>query len=134
MTFNAKTIKFIIGFCILGFAFLFVTYLSGCIIIGKHVREYCEDAQSRYPGDCVQALEARVMDEGSSYKDRNSAIWAIGQLGDARAIETLNEIETQAEERTMQTCRLSDEICAYEIFKAKKLVEGGFNATAWVWR
>ncbi|MCB1127251.1 MAG: hypothetical protein KDM81_12190, partial [Verrucomicrobiae bacterium] len=60
-------------------------YLAICVWIGMGVRAQVAQAQSQYAGDPVEALMALVADEGQPLKDRDYAIWALGQLADERA-------------------------------------------------
>ncbi len=111
------------------FAGIFV-YTS--ISIGNSVGQYCTAAQSSCnEKDCVSALIKVVEDEDNSFKERNSAIWALGQLGDKRALSTLEEMYTgNIPHRESYNAGISQ----YELKKAIKLLKGGFNATAPIWR
>lgn len=46
------------------------------------VKSLCKEAQSEYGGDCVEALIATIESDSHTFKEKNHAIWAIGQLGD----------------------------------------------------
>jgi len=59
---------------------------------------------------------------------RNHAIWALGQLGDKRALPSLEKLYTG------EPCDHSKYVCQYELKKAIKLCRGGLNITAWTWR
>ncbi|MFA5270114.1 MAG: HEAT repeat domain-containing protein [Patescibacteria group bacterium] len=71
--------------------FVFLLTLN---FIGYGVREQCNIAQGRYDGDCVEALSQYLDDENNGYYSRNSAIWALGQLGDERALPVLQKYYT----------------------------------------
>jgi len=111
----------------IGLGVLFVCFAvfwaSVVILIGQGVKERCKTAQERYDGDCVGALMARVDSEEESFGDRNEAVWALGQLGDKRALPILRKYYTGEE------CDHEKYLCQYELEKAIKLSEGGFNAT-----
>ncbi len=99
-----------------------VIFLAGTVIlIDQGVKERCETAQERYGGDCVEALMARVDSEGESFEDRNGAVWGLGQLGDERALLVLRKYYTG------EDCDHEKFLCQYELKKAIKLCEGGFN-------
>ena len=108
---------------------------GGCIAllavssyIGRQVRVAGESAKQRHAGDAVEALLACVEDSTLSLKERNHAIWALGQLGDRRALPVLRARQTG------QPCNHANRPCERELSKAIALIDGGVNVTAWVWR
>jgi len=101
-----------------------------CTMIGYEVKNQCTDSKAEYGGDCVEALISLLNDENKSFHSRNSAIWALGQLGDARALPVLEKYFTgNIPERES----LDGGISQYELKKAIKLAGGGLNLTAWAW-
>jgi hypothetical protein len=115
-----------VGLCI---ALLFL--VIGVTWIGVDVKSQCETAQSDYGGDCVGALVALVQDADRGYRNRNSAIWALGQLGDSRAQAALQELYTGIiPPREPLDAGLSQ----YELRKAIDLTGGGQNPLAAFWR
>lgn len=95
-------------------------------LIGLDVSQKCEIAQDRYEGDCVEALIAYIEDEDNSYRSRNSAIWALGQIGDGRALPVLDSYYTgEIPDRES----LDETISQYELKKAINLTSEGFNIT-----
>ncbi len=110
--------------------FAFVTLLS-FNIIGYSVEDKCQTAQEKYGGDCVEALTAFLDDANNTFRSRNSAIWALGQLGDRRALPVLQGYRSAEGERSGP---LDRGISQYELEKAIRLIDGGFNATAFFWR
>jgi len=107
-------------------------FLLSVNIIGYSVKEKCQLAQDRYEGDCVEALIAFLDDGANSYRSRNSAIWALGQLGDSRALPTLRSYYTGYEGGPVT--RLTEGLSQYELKKAIALAEGGLNITVFFWR
>jgi len=107
---------------------MFFVYVISCSWIGVGVREKCVMAKEVYGGGCVEALVSFVDDEGNSLEDRNGAVWALGQLGDERALVVLNKYYTGGE------CDHDKYLCQHELKKAIKLCKGGFNVSALVWR
>jgi len=99
-------------------------------IIGYGVKERCQLAQEKYSGDCVHALTQYLEDEDNPFRGRNSAIWALGQLGDERALPALERLYTG---NIPPRESLSQGISQYELKKAIKLISG-FNITAFFWR
>lgn len=107
--------------------FFFVT----CSWIGYDVKKQCHDATKDYGGDCVESLTQLLNDEDRSFHERNSAIWALGQLGDSRALPILQSYYTG---NIPDREPLDETISQYELKKAVNLTSGGFNMGAWVWR
>ena len=109
-----------------------VVPLAGLVLvsleIGGDVDAISEYAMARYPGDRVEALLAVVDCDECSLRDRNRAVWALGQLGDERALPGLRR------HYTGQPCDHARRLCQRELEKAIDLAEGGFNATALLWR
>lgn len=126
---NLKTLL-IYGIIIGIIIFLFFFLITGTWI-GHSVKIHCQNAQKRYEGTCVQALIQSLDDESTPTEDRNHAIWALGQLGEKEALETLKKYytgEIPEKESFNQT------ISQYELRKAIKLIESGTNLGTWVWR
>ena len=94
------------------------------------VQRVCEKALREHPGDRVQALIACVDSREYSYHERNRAIWALGQLGDRRALPSLKD------HLTGQPCdHERDGFCQGELKDAIQKLEGGrFNLPAVLWR
>jgi hypothetical protein len=67
---------------VFGWTFAFAEIRAGVIGVAN-------SAMARYPGDRVEALSALVDCDYCSLSDRNHAIWALGQLRDARALPVL---------------------------------------------
>ena len=112
---------FLIGVSLSTFMFIIT-----CTLIGLDVNQRCEIAQDKYGGDCVEALISYLKDESNSYKLRNSAIWALGQIGDERALPALNSFYTGTIPKKEP---IDKTISQYELKKAINLASGGFNIT-----
>ncbi|MFC1638977.1 HEAT repeat domain-containing protein [Patescibacteria group bacterium] len=100
-------------------------------IVGYGAQERCRIAQERHSGDCTEALMVYLQDGSNGFRARNSAVWALGQLGDARALPLLKSYYVGVPDGREP---LDEAISQYELKKAIKLLEGGFNMTAWLWR
>jgi hypothetical protein len=137
-----KNIHYIFGFdrqqlaswflywLVLGVGLIVLVFLITGTWIGVEVKQHCLAATSHYQGDCVEALTHMVDDEQASYRERNYAIWSLGQLGDQRARATLEKHYTgniPAREP------YDDGLSQYEMRKALKLVDGGLNLTHLLW-
>ncbi|MDI9549450.1 MAG: HEAT repeat domain-containing protein [Chloroflexota bacterium] len=99
--------------------------------IGYEVRSQCRNATETYSGDCVAALVQLLDDEGNGFRERNNAIWALGQLGDSRALPALQRYYTGD---IPPREPIDETISQYELKKAINLTSGGVNAVAWLWR
>jgi len=116
---------------VVGASIVLLLFVISSSFIGYEVKTKCVQARDRYGGDCVEALSRVVDDESSSFSSRNSAVWALGQLGDARGLSVLEKYYTgNIPTRESWNGTLSQ----YELKKAIKLVSGGFNITAVAWR
>jgi hypothetical protein len=110
----------------IGMLFFVVT----CTVIGYEVKDVCEDAKDSYNANCVESLIMLLDDADQSFRSRNSAIWALGQLGDSRAVPVLERYYTGD---IPEKESLSGGISQYELKKAIKLASGGLNITTWAW-
>lgn len=123
--------NWVLYWVVVGVGAFVLLFLVTSTWIGVDVKQRCQLAQGKYEGDCVEALMATVEGEENSLRERNYAIWALGQLGDSRALPVLRKLYTgNIPDREPYDETLSQ----YEMKKAIKLLDGGFNATAWVWR
>jgi len=107
-------------------AFLLVAFVMICFSIRSSVKEITAEATQQYPGDRIEALITYVKTENHSLRQRNRAVWALGQIGDERALPTLEKSYTG------QPCDHDNSLCQRELQKAIKLCKGSFNATAWL--
>ena len=119
--------KRVLGYGILFcFAFVFVAYLMICFSIRSSVKEMSAAATKEYPGDRIEALITYVKSENHSLGQRNRAVWALGQIGDERALAILEKSYTGG------PCDHDNCLCQRGLQGAIKLCKGGFNATAWL--
>ncbi len=109
---------------LLGFAAL----VAASAYIRSEVRASGKWAQQHHPGEAVGALVACLEDSTLNLKERNRAIWALGQLGDRRALPALRQ------HHTGQPCDHAQALCQHELDKAIRLIDDGVNLTTWLWR
>jgi len=96
-----------------------------CAWIGYDVKSQCSDASARYQKEnCVEALTSLLTDEKQNFRSRNHAIWALGQLGDKRVLPLLEKYYTGI---IPDREPLDSVLSQYELQKAIKLLNGGFN-------
>lgn len=129
---KTKTIKEKLFYLIaIGASIFLLFFFIGSVWIGYEAKSLCQQAQWQYDGDCVEALIAQLDDEHQGFRDRNHAIWALGQMGDSRALPVLEKYYTgDIPDREP----LDDMISQYELKKAINLASGGTNITALMWR
>jgi HEAT repeat protein len=97
-----------------------------CFSIRSSAKEISAEATQQYPGDRIEALITYVESENHSLRQRNRTVWALGQIGDQRALPILTESYTGG------PCDHENCLCQGELQKAIKLCKGSFNATAWL--
>ncbi|MCL4367491.1 HEAT repeat domain-containing protein [Patescibacteria group bacterium] len=110
--------------------FLLFFFVTGTWI-GYDVKSQCRDAQREYGGDCVNSLITLLNDQNKDFRQRNNAIWALGQLGDKRALPILQSYYTGV---IPDKEPLGQTISQYELQKAINLADGGTNIAAFIWR
>ena len=137
---NIKQKLFLIG--AIGFSIFLLFFVIASFWIGREVKSRCQTTKGEYGDstsptasqgqvDCVEALIVQLNDENQGFRSRNSAIWALGQLGDNRALPVLQRYYTG---NIPSKEPLDKSISQYELKKAINLTNGGFNITAIFWR
>ncbi|MCA9372320.1 hypothetical protein KC726_05500 [Candidatus Woesebacteria bacterium] len=91
----------------------------------------CQQTKQEYTGDCVKRLIQQSQDESQTYKDRNDAIWALGQFADKRAEKPLSELYNGSVPSTKEP--YDTMLSQYELYKALKWIKRG-NITSWLHR
>ena len=120
-------VKRILGYGALScLAVLLIAFVLICWSIRSGVKEMSAEAVSQYPGDRVEALMAYVDSDHHSLRQRNRAVWALGQIGDTRALPVLEKYYTGG------PCDHANSLCQGELGKAIKACSGALNATAWL--
>ena len=90
-------------------------------------REMGTAATREFPGDRVEALMALVESDRHTLDQRNHAVWALGQLRDARALPVLQTYCTG------QPCDHARYLCQSELKKAIRLLKSeGFDPMRWL--
>ena len=106
-------------------AFIAIIYM----IIFTEVRNTCDRAIAAYQKDCVDSLVLVLESEDKSVKEKNDAIWALGQIADKRALPVLEKLYTgEIPEREP----LDKVISQYEIEKSIHWINEG-NWTSWMY-
>lgn len=130
---NIKAIKEKLFYLVaVGLSVFLLFFFITNIWIGHEAKRLCSEAKWEYKSsNCVDALIKTLDDEKQGYRTRNHAIWALGQLGDNRALPTLKKHYTG---NIPDREPLDDTISQYELEKSIRLLEGGINITAIFWR
>ena len=81
-------------------------------MIRSDVAEDVARAEREFQGDRVEALMALVDSDRHPFRERNRAIWALGQIADPRALPVLRKHYTGAE------CQHDKYLCQRELKKA----------------
>lgn len=115
-------------------ALLLIFFLAGVFLsfrtIYRGVKTNCQKARNEYGGDCVSSLLKSVQSEDKTIREKNSAVWALGQLADKRALPFLYELGKSLPEQ--KNCDRGQYLCKYEIQKAIEWCERG-NVTSWMY-
>jgi len=97
------------------------------------VKRTCEMAVREHPGDKVDALRMCVKSDkygydAHHYRMNNRVVWALGQLGDERALPFLRNLATD------RPCDHETNLCQGEIQQAiRKLESNAFNLPRFLW-
>lgn len=129
-----KTKKIVFLMMLFGLGVILGSFWVSVKWIENSVKERCVTAISQYEGDCVEALMQVVDGEDiNTYRERNNAIWTLGQIGDDRDGRTTKVIEKYYTGNIPEREPYDEGISQYEMKKALKLLDGGFNITHWFW-
>lgn len=112
----------------IGLVLIAAVLLGSALLIASGVHAASEAALLERPGDRVLALMAYVESPKHTLRERNRAVWALGQLGDARALPVLEP------KFTGRDCDHERDLCQHELRKAIRLCRGAANVAAAVWR
>jgi hypothetical protein len=135
---RSKSISRLCRHLLKGILIVSVVCVVGILVFSLYielsVKRMCETATRAYPGDKVEALAKFVRSDEYGYDARryranNRAIWALGQLGDQRALPFLRNLVTG------QPCDHETNLCQGEIQEAiQKLESNSFNLPKFLWR
>lgn len=85
-----------------GLFVVLLVLLADGLLIGSNLRQFSRNAQSQFPGNRVEALISLVKCQSCNRRDRDNAVWALGQLDDQRALPVLESC------RGEESCGLLD--------------------------
>jgi hypothetical protein len=114
----------------IGFSVLLILFILSLHWISSDVRTICKEMKLNFQGDCVESLISALESGQLSFKEKNRVIWALGEIGDKRALPALEKLF--AGEPCPKPCDSSKHICQYGIKKAIRGCEG-FNVVSYIW-
>jgi hypothetical protein len=123
-----RLVRFVSRAAVMGLVLIAALWLGSIWFIGSGVHAASEAALLGQPGDRVLALMAYVESPNHTLRERNRAVWALGQLGDARALPLLETHFTGTD------CDHGRALCQHELRKAIRLCRGATNIAAFVSR
>jgi hypothetical protein len=106
--------KRIAGFLLLGMVVLFAGIQ---VTISRGVDDVARAAVAQYPGTAVDALIANVDCESCPLRERNRAVWALGQMREPRALRVIRKYQTG------EKCDHARGLCQDEIRKALSAID-----------
>lgn len=106
--------------------FVLTVFGWACWNIYSGVKEISAEATQEYSGNRIEALIEYMQSEKHSLKDRNRAVWALGQIGDKRALSMLEKLYIG------EPCDHDKYLCQRELKKAIDMCKGGLNVCSWV--
>jgi hypothetical protein len=99
--------------------------------IFRGVKDITYQAKSKFGNDNVQALISLANSNEFSFKLRNRAIWALGQIGDKRALPTLNRLNSKIPQTKQQNP--NNELVRYTIEKSINQINCNLIVTRWMY-
>ncbi|UCG59977.1 MAG: hypothetical protein JSU70_10740 [Phycisphaerales bacterium] len=92
-------------------------------VIFRDVKVISGQATQEFEGNCVEALIAYVESDDHSFKEKHNAMWALGEIGDPRALPTLERLRTG--KPCTKPCRSDQYICQCQLAKSIRFRKGG---------
>lgn len=108
-----------------------VLFGIGTRLIFTSVQTIATEAQSIYQGQPATALISLIKDEKALFEKRNSAIWALGQIGDQRALPALRNLDTGEIQQAPYDS--TSYILQFRVEKSIKQINR-FSPTRWIYR
>ena len=99
-------------------------------MIYSGVKASCTAAVRQYQTNCVDSLIKLIQSENYSFREKNRAIWALGQLADNKALPFLYQLDKALPDQIK--CNHDQYLCRYEVKKAIKWCNQG-NITSWMY-
>ena len=123
-----RLVRFISRAAVIALVLSAALLLGTTWLIESGVHAASNAALLEQPGDRIPALMAYIESPTHTLQERNRAVWALGQLGDARALPVLEKHFTD------RPCEHGRALCQHELRKAIRLCRGAANMSAFIWR
>lgn len=107
-------------------ALLLVGFVCLCLSLRSGIKQISNLASQEHPSDRIEALMAYVESENHSLRERNRAVWALGMIGDRRALPLMEKCWTG------KPCDHDTTLCQGEVGKAIKKCKSNSKFTAWL--
>lgn len=124
------TNKLFFSFSAIVLAGFLIFFTVTMIIIHNSVSSHCTSFMDEYGGDCVEASISALNSDNKTIREKNTAIYVLGQLADKRALPHLKSIYRGVPDHKEP---LDEVISQYEIRKAIKWCEDG-NLTHFMYK
>ncbi len=124
--------KIILSVILISLAVLIILFAISLRMIYTGVKSICEIASEKFETDNVEALISLIESDAFSFKQKNRAIWALGQIGDRRALHLLRKLDTdEIQEKPLDSDKY---IVQYSVEKAIRQINSNFIITRWMYR
>ena len=110
--------KIVLTLLIVFVSALIITYSGIRLWIGSDLDEIITEATELYEGDTIEALISYLESDDHSLVEKNNAIWALGKLGDERALPALNDLVVGEE------CNHSEYVCQRTLSTSINTIKG----------
>ena len=108
-----------------------VIFVGGIFSIYYTVWKTCDLAKEKHGGKCQPALVKVLEDEKASPREKNDAIWSLGQMADPKSLPALEKIYAGKVPEGREP--LDEVVSQYEIEKAIRWCKNG-NITSWMYK
>ena len=124
--------KFILYVILIGLAAFIILFAISLRMIYSGVESICEIASNKFETDNVESLISLIESDEFSFKQKNKAIWALGQIGDRRALPLLQKLDTdEIQEKPLDSDLY---LVQYSVEKAIRQIDSDFIITRWMYR
>lgn len=127
---KSKTIKTFFNIFKILTVIFFVLFFFSFYQIYLSVQKKCLSAIKEFDKDCIESLIEVIKSDDHTFKEKNGAVWAIGQIADKKALPFLEDLSNTASYE--EPCWLDKDICGFEVKKAIKWCTKG-NIISWMY-
>lgn len=110
---------------------IFLIIASGFFSLFYVVSKTCNLAKEKHGGNCQMAMVKVLEDEKAIPREKNDAIWSLGQMADQESLPALEKIYAGKVPEGREP--LDEVLSQYEIEKAIRWCKNG-NITSWMYK